>query len=84
MTGFSITAGAHRLWAHRAYKATTSFKIFLIMWFSSLWEKDMYKWCVDHRLHHKYSDTDADPHNALRGTLFSHVNLLELEFSNKL
>jgi stearoyl-CoA desaturase (delta-9 desaturase) len=23
-------------------------------------------------MHHKYSDTDADPHNATRGIFFSH------------
>ncbi|OTF80082.1 hypothetical protein BLA29_014706 [Euroglyphus maynei] len=24
-------------------------------------------------MHHKYSDTDADPHNAKRGFFFSHI-----------
>ena len=26
-----------------------------------------------HRMHHKYSETDADPFNARRGFFFSHV-----------
>jgi stearoyl-CoA desaturase (delta-9 desaturase) len=30
----------------------------------------------DHRVHHKFSDTDADPHNATRGLFFSHVGWL--------
>lgn len=30
----------------------------------------------DHRLHHKYSDTDADPHNSNRGFFFSHMGWL--------
>lgn len=30
----------------------------------------------DHRVHHKYSETDADPHNANRGFFFSHVGWL--------
>ena len=30
----------------------------------------------DHRQHHKFSDTDADPHNANRGFFFSHVGWL--------
>lgn len=30
----------------------------------------------DHRVHHKYSETDADPHNATRGFFFSHVGWL--------
>lgn len=27
-------------------------------------------------MHHKYSETDADPHNATRGFFFSHVGWL--------
>lgn len=30
-------------------------------------------WARDHRGHHKFSDTDADPHNASRGLFFSHI-----------
>lgn len=33
-------------------------------------------WAKDHRVHHKYSETDADPHNAKRGFFFSHVGWL--------
>lgn len=36
----------------------------------------MYVWVRDHRLHHRYSDTDADPHNSKRGFFFSHVGWL--------
>lgn len=33
-------------------------------------------WSRDHRMHHKYSETDADPHNATRGFFFSHIGWL--------
>lgn len=33
----------------------------------------------DHRQHHKYSDTDADPHNASRGFFFSHIGWLMMK-----
>ncbi|KAG5894040.1 hypothetical protein JTB14_037885 [Gonioctena quinquepunctata] len=36
----------------------------------------LYIWVRDHRQHHKYSDTDADPHNASRGFFFSHIGWL--------
>ena len=29
MSGFGTTAGAHRLWAHKAYKAKLPLRIFL-------------------------------------------------------
>ncbi len=33
-------------------------------------------WSRDHRVYHKYSETRADPHNALRGFFFAHVGWL--------
>lgn len=33
-------------------------------------------WARDHRVHHKYSETDADPYNAKRGFFFAHVGWL--------
>ena len=37
---------------------------------------DLYQWSRDHRVHHKFSDTDADPYNSRRGFFFSHVGWL--------
>lgn len=39
-------------------------------------QNSIYEWARDHRLHHKYSETNADPHNATRGFFFSHVGWL--------
>lgn len=39
-------------------------------------QNDIYEWCRDHRVHHKFSETDADPHNAKRGFFFSHMGWL--------
>ncbi|RWS19196.1 stearoyl-CoA desaturase-like protein, partial [Leptotrombidium deliense] len=36
----------------------------------------IYDWVRDHRVHHKYTETDADPHNAKRGFFFSHIGWL--------
>lgn len=33
-------------------------------------------WARDHRMHHKFSETDADPHNATRGFFFAHMGWL--------
>lgn len=33
-------------------------------------------WARDHRLHHKYTETDADPYNSKRGFFFSHIGWL--------
>lgn len=39
-------------------------------------QNDIYEWVRDHRVHHKFSETDADPHNAMRGFFFSHIGWL--------
>lgn len=39
-------------------------------------QNDIFEWARDHRVHHKYSETDADPHNAVRGFFFAHIGWL--------
>lgn len=36
----------------------------------------IYHWSRDHRVHHKHSETDADPHNATRGFFYAHMGWL--------
>ena len=36
----------------------------------------LFIWCRDHRVHHKFTETDADPHNSKRGFFFAHVGWL--------
>ncbi|BES91584.1 Fatty acid desaturase [Nesidiocoris tenuis] len=77
-SGFGITAGVHRLWSHRSFKAKLPLRILLAFLFTITGQKDIYTWALDHRVHHKYSETDSDPHDANRGFLFSHVGWLVL------
>lgn len=77
-SGFGITAGVHRLWSHRAYKARTPLRILLALLFTITGQRDIYTWALDHRVHHKYSETVADPHDVRRGFWFAHVGWLVL------
>jgi stearoyl-CoA desaturase (delta-9 desaturase) len=52
---------------------------FLHFWFLFLLksgQNDIYEWCRDHRVHHRWSETDADPHNSNRGFFFAHMGWL--------
>ncbi|KAL7300762.1 acyl-CoA Delta(11) desaturase-like [Trichogramma pretiosum] len=73
-----ITAGAHRLWCHRAYKAKWPLRVILMIFQTTAFQNHLYEWVRDHRVHHKFTDTDADPHNAKRGFFFSHMGWLLL------
>ncbi|XP_063817503.1 stearoyl-CoA desaturase [Pseudophryne corroboree] len=78
LSALGVTAGAHRLWSHRSYKAKLPLRIFLAVANTMAFQNDIYEWARDHRAHHKYSETDADPHNAMRGFFFSHIGWLLL------
>ncbi|XP_011858434.1 PREDICTED: acyl-CoA Delta(11) desaturase-like [Vollenhovia emeryi] len=71
-----ITAGAHRLWSHRSYKATWPLQLLLMIMNTLAFQGPVIVWARDHRVHHKYTETDADPYNATRGLFFSHVGWL--------
>lgn len=43
-----------------------------------IFQRDIYTWALDHRVHHKYSETVADPHDVRRGFWFAHVGWLVL------
>ncbi|KOB75264.1 Desaturase 6, partial [Operophtera brumata] len=76
--GFGITAGVHRLWSHRAYKARLPMRVLLAVLFTITGQRDIYTWALDHRVHHKYTETVADPHDIRRGFWFAHVGWLVL------
>jgi len=74
--GLGITAGAHRCYSHKAYKAKTPLKILLVFMQTLAFQNSMWEWVRDHRVHHKFSETNADPHNAKRGFFFAHIGWL--------
>lgn len=74
--GFGVTGGVHRLWSHRSYKARTPLRIILMLCFSLAGQNPIYDWVRDHRVHHKFTETNADPHDSNRGFFFAHVGWL--------
>lgn len=75
-SALGITAGAHRLWAHKCYKAKWPLRLILAIFQTVAFQNHIYEWVRDHRVHHKFTDTDADPHNSKRGFFFSHMGWL--------
>ncbi|KAK7866605.1 hypothetical protein R5R35_010437 [Gryllus longicercus] len=68
-----VTAGSHRLWAHRTYTASLPLKVFLLLCQTASGTGSVYDWVLEHRVHHKHHGTDDDPFNHKRGFLFSHL-----------
>lgn len=74
--GLGVTAGMHRLWSHKSYTPSKGLEVFLAIGATMAFQNSIWEWCRDHRVHHKYSETEADPHNSHRGIFFAHVGWL--------
>eukprot|EP00808_Paulinella_micropora_P003119 g14513.t1 len=72
-TGLGITAGYHRLWAHRSYEASPIVEYLLMLGGTGALEGSIKWWCGGHRVHHRYTDTPKDPYNAKFGFWWSHM-----------
>lgn len=92
--GIGTGIAGHRYFAHKSFKATEKFKIFLIYCqtvagqvsvemklspnlssdIELLISKDsIYHSVTNHRVHHKFTDTDRDVSNINRGFFFAYV-----------
>lgn len=74
LSSLGITAGYHRLWAHRAYEAKLPVRILLMLMGTFAIQNSIYFWASSHRIHHRHvDDIDNDPYSVNRGFWFSHI-----------
>ncbi|PVU88743.1 hypothetical protein BB561_005723 [Smittium simulii] len=79
LNSICITAGYHRYWCHKSYKASKSLQLFMAILSCASAQGSIYWWCRDHRIHHRYTDTPKDPYNAKAGFFYSHIGWLFLK-----
>lgn len=80
-SGMSITAGYHRLWAHKSYEANSFVRVVLAIGGAMALQNSILHWCSDHRVHHKFVDqNDKDPYSAKKGFFFSHIGWMLREY----
>ncbi len=73
-TGMSITLGYHRLFAHKAFKASRPVKILTLLFGASAFEDSALDWASDHRQHHKHVDDEHDdPYSISKGFFWAHM-----------
>lgn len=74
LSGISITAGYHRLWAHRAFEAHWTVRLVLLVFGTMTVQNSVLIWASGHRRHHRHVDhVDNDPYSAKRGFWYSHI-----------
>jgi stearoyl-CoA desaturase (delta-9 desaturase) len=76
ITNLSITAGYHRYLSHRSYDAKPWLKALYLILGAGAFQGSALQWCKDHRRHHRFVDTEQDPHNIHYGFLYAHVGWL--------
>lgn len=72
-------AGAHRLFAHRSYKARLPLKLFLLLCQTMSGQQSAITWARQHRTHHKFTETNKDCSNIKRGFFYAHIGWLLLK-----
>lgn len=79
--GMSITAGYHRLWAHKTYDAHPVLQVIFAIGGAFALQNSALHWSSDHRVHHKFVDNnDRDPYSAKRGFWYSHIGWMLREY----
>src|SRR5262245_50546302 len=63
----------HRLLTHRGYKTPKFVEYFLTLCATLALEGGPIFWVATHRIHHKYSDQEGDPHSPVDGTWWAHM-----------
>jgi stearoyl-CoA desaturase (Delta-9 desaturase) len=73
-TGMSITLGYHRLFAHKAFKASAPVKLTTLLFGAAAFEDSALDWSSDHREHHKHVDDEHDdPYAISKGFFWAHM-----------
>jgi len=74
LTGaIGITLCYHRLLTHRSFKTPKWFEYFLTTIACLAWQGGPVQWVGIHRLHHKHSDSELDPHSPKHGFTWAHM-----------
>ncbi len=68
-----ICMGFHRYLTHRSFDSPQWMANIFVTFGALACQNGPIKWTAHHRMHHAYSDTTKDPHNAKRGFWWSHM-----------
>lgn len=72
-TAGGITLGYHRLFTHRAFKVPKWLEYIIGIMGTLAYQGGIREWVAHHRMHHAFSDSERDPHDASQGFWHSHM-----------
>jgi stearoyl-CoA desaturase (delta-9 desaturase) len=68
-----VGLGWHRLLTHRSFKAPKWLEYVLSIFATMSMQDSPNKWIATHRIHHKFVETDKDPHSTRSGFLWAQI-----------
>jgi fatty-acid desaturase len=71
--GLGISLGYHRLLTHRSFHTPKWFEYTLALLGTLNWQGGPIRWVGVHRIHHKESDQEHDPHSPRHGFTWAHM-----------
>lgn len=70
---FGLTMGYHRFLSHSQFKCPKWFELTMLFFAHIMMVGPAILWVATHRAHHKYSDTEQDPHSPkYKGYIYAH------------
>ncbi|KAL5072896.1 hypothetical protein RYX36_011881 [Vicia faba] len=73
---FGITLSFHRNLSHNSFKLPKWLEYFFAYCGVHAIQGNPIEWVNIHRYHHRFTDSEKDPHNRIKGFWFSHVSWL--------
>jgi len=68
-----VTVGYHRLISHRSFSCSKAVEYFFVLAGYLAFEGSPIWWATIHRAHHRYDDTELDPHSPRYGLFHAHI-----------
>ena len=76
-----LSIGYHRLLSHRSFSTSVWFERILATLGALSYQFGPIRWVSIHRKHHRYPDSELDPHNSNQGFWYSYISWM---FNNPL
>jgi stearoyl-CoA desaturase (delta-9 desaturase) len=71
--GLGVCLGYHRLLTHRSFETPKIIEYALTIFGNLTWQGSPIRWVGTHRMHHRDSDTETDPHSPQHGFSWAHT-----------
>ena len=80
---FGLSIGLHRHFSHNQFKTSKLYEVFSLFLAMLAFSRSPLSWIGAHRIHHRYSDTEKDPHSptykGFWNVLFNNWNVKKID-----